>query len=118
MTRASRGPDGQRSVGTKSKSPTPIDDEQVGSRCSALPGGWAYHGGWLCADSSCYSLLSLLSFLLRGQPRLHRLATSRTKSTCPTGFSRKALRAGEARRFSSAPSLVARSGAAIYAQAR
>jgi hypothetical protein len=28
----------------------PFDDEHLGSRCSALPGGWAYHGGWLCAE--------------------------------------------------------------------
>ena len=44
--------------------------------------------------------------------------TSRIKSTCPMGSSRKALRAAEARRFSSAPSLMARSGAATYARAR
>jgi hypothetical protein len=72
----------------------------------------------LCADSSSYSLLFLLSFSFRGQLRPHRLTTSRTKSTCPMGSARKALRAAEARRFSSAPLLMARSGAATYAQAR
>ena len=84
--------------------------------CSARV--WAYYGGWLCADLSCSSSLSLLSFSRRGQPRLHRRTISRPKSTCPMGSSRKALRAAEERRFSLAPSLMARFGAVMSVLAR
>src|SRR3954469_15518635 len=105
-----RGSDDKGLVGHRVQNAgLPFDDRHVGSRCSALARGLGLLGGWLCADSSCYSLLSLHSFSRRGQPRLHRLTTSRTKSTYPMGSSRRALRAAEARRFSSAPSLMARS---------
>jgi hypothetical protein len=69
-------------------------------------------------DPDEHSLLFSFSFSLRGQPRLHRLTTSRTKSTCPMGSVRKALRAAEAPRFSSARSPTARSCAATCARAQ
>jgi len=78
--------------------------------------GLAYHGGWLCADSSCYSLLSLLSCSRRGQPRPHRRTISRPASTCPMGSSRRALRTAGARRSSSAPSPMAPFGVVTSGQ--
>jgi hypothetical protein len=114
-----RGPDDPGLVGDRvQNAERPIDDGQPDSRGSALPRGRIPNGGWLREDSLFYSSLSLLSFSLPGRPRLHRLTTSRTKSTCPMGSARKVSRAAEVRRFSSAPWLMARSGGATYARAR
>jgi hypothetical protein len=73
-------------------------------------------GGWLCADSSCYSLLSLL-FLAPWPATAAPPDNFRDQIDLPPGFSPEGIESGRGT-SSSAPSLMARSGAATYALAR